>query len=222
MRRHDRDSVVFYGGFISILVLLGVIMLTTSGCPLFKTRSRPLPESPFDLTAVALYSDEIKVDWNYLADQHDGFYLYRKDTGDFRKIAVLEANTSSYLDSPLDPETTYSYYMSTYSAAGESDSSETVSATTLREVEFLGYEFSESWSEYAQKWYTGITANVKNQTHGVLTIWVRVNFYSYEDLLVATDGNFASNVESLEARIIYIGYGGERIKWVEVWIEDYY
>lgn len=222
MRKYDRESVIFYGRFMGIVVLLGLLMLTTSGCPLFKTRSRPRPDSPFDLTAIAVYSDEINLDWNYLADQHDGFYIYRKDTNDFRKIAVLEANTSSYVDSPLSPETTYSYCMSTFSAAGESDLSEIVSATTPREVELLGYEFTEWWSDYSQNWYTSVRANIKNQTRQVLTIWVKVNFYSYEDLLVDIGGNFASNVESLEARIIYISYTGERIKSVEVWIEDYY
>ncbi len=222
MAKYNRDSIALYGGFMSVVVLLGLIMLATSGCSLFKSRSRPVPDSPFDLTAVAVYSDEINLDWNYLADQHDGFYVYLKDTGDFRKIAVLEASTSSYVDSPLSPETTYSYCMSTFSAAGESDLSEIVSASTPSEVQLLGYEVTEWWSDYSQIWYTTVHANVKNQTRRVLTIQVKVNFFSSEDILVVTKGSFVSNLEPLKTQLVYIYYNGERIGRVEVWIDDYY
>lgn len=221
MRNHDRDSVLFYGGFMGVVVLLGFIMLATSGCSLFKSHSRPLPDSPFDLTAVAVYSDEINLAWNYLADQHDGFYLYRNDTDDFRKIAVLEADTSSYVDSPLQPETTYSYYMSTYNATGESDPSEIVSALTPPEVELMGYEVTEESYDWSDEWRTRVQGSVKNNTRRPLAVWVKAKLFNYEEVLVVTKNDFLDSIDPLKTGSLWISYVGERIKFVEVWIENY-
>lgn len=222
MRNHDRDSVVFYGGFMGVVVLLGFIMLATSGCDLFKTRSRPVPDTPFNLTALALSSEQIDLEWTYLADQHDGFYLYRKDTGGYRKVAILDADTSSCIDSTLDPETTYSYYMTTYNAAGESGPSEIVSATTFAEVEILGYELTESYYDWSDEWYTRLEGSVKNNTLMTLSVWIKANFFNYDEVLVVSEGDFLNNIESLKAQPFWITYTGPRIKSVEVWIEDYY
>ncbi len=222
MRKHDRDSLVFHGEFMGIVVLLGLLMLATSGCSLFRTRSRPIPDTPFDLSATALSSEEIELKWKYLADQQDGFYIFRKDLGDFQKIFILEGNATLCVDSPLDPETTYSYYMVAYNQAGESDPSETVSATTPAEAELLGYDVTENYLWYEDEWCTIVEGSVKNNTRRILVIWVKVKLFNYEEVLVATEGDFVNNVEPLEAGSFRVLYEGERIKFVEVWIDDYY
>lgn len=88
------------------------------------------PTAPSNLTARAASSSEIDLSWTASTDNIGvtGYEIYRNDVS-----AAMVAGTS-YPDQNLSPETTYSYYVIAYDAAGNTSlPSQTVSATTKRQ-----------------------------------------------------------------------------------------
>lgn len=87
---------------------------------------------PTGLTAVANDSSTITLTWQDNATGEDGYRLERK-TGDgsFVEIADLSANTNTYTDTGLEPETPYTYRIKAYNNISASFYSNTAEATTL-------------------------------------------------------------------------------------------
>ena len=209
-----------------LLLLLVALAMVLGGCKCDKKHVAPPPEpgAPFDLTAVVISCEQIDLTWKHIPENEytKGFHVYRKTTGSYSKIAVLDSESRSYSDSPLSPETTYWYRVTAYGDGGESGPSNEISATTPPEVEMLGYSMDEYFSDWSQKWSTNITGNVKNNTSRILTVWVRGKFFNYDDAPVSTDDVYLSNVEPGKSQSFWLYYSGERIKRVEAWIEDHY
>jgi len=117
------------------LVLLAIVALVPilGGCVALP----PVPYAPSSLTAIAISPQQIDLSWKDNARMEKGFYVYRKRqrTGDYVKIVVLDANTTSYTDSFLDPGTTYWYKVAAYNDGGESNSSEEKSAITQGKIQ---------------------------------------------------------------------------------------
>jgi len=90
----------------------------------------PTPYPPSDLVAVAVFFSEIKLTWKDNSPDETGFYIYRKTTGSYSKVAATEANSTSYNDTGLSPNTTYWYRVCTHNAGGNSEFSNEASATT--------------------------------------------------------------------------------------------
>lgn len=87
------------------------------------------PTIPQNLTATAVSSSQIDLSWSASTDnvKVTGYRIYRDGTE-----TATTANTS-YQDTGLTPETTYTYEVSAYDAAGnESDKSNSAQATTLK------------------------------------------------------------------------------------------
>lgn len=87
---------------------------------------------PTGLTATAKSSREITLSWADNATGEDGYRVERKTYGDdYRVIATLSPNSTSYTDSGLSASTTYFYRVIAFNNIGESPSySNEASATT--------------------------------------------------------------------------------------------
>ncbi len=86
-----------------------------------------IPEKPVILAVVATSTTEATVSWDYstTAPAVDGFKIFRNGT----EITSVGPTFRSYGDTGLTADTTYSYYVRAYNAAGCADS-DAVSVTT--------------------------------------------------------------------------------------------
>ena len=101
-----------------------VVNVTTPAC------GTP-PSAPSNLTAEATSSDTIELSWTDNSDNEDGFKIERKEAGGtYSEIATVSANTTSYTDTGLNPNTTYYYRVKAYNSFGESSYSNEAHATT--------------------------------------------------------------------------------------------
>jgi len=208
-----------------LLFLLVFLVVTLVGCGRRRhVAPPPEPGAPFDLAAVVISCEQIDLTWKHIPQNEytKGFYVYRKITGSYGKIAVLDSETTSYSDSPLSPETTYWYRVTAYGEGGESQPSNEVTATTPPEVEMLDYSWNETFYDWSQEWGTSARGNVKNNTSRVLTIQVKGRFFNYDDVVIHNYSTYLNNVDFGTSQSFYIYYSGERTKQVEAWIEDYY
>lgn len=209
-----------------LVLLLVPLIIAFSGCGRRRhyVAPPPSPFAPFDLVATAVSSTQIDLSWKDISENEIGFYMYRKQNDDFRKIAILNPNTISYNDSPLHPETTYFYKVTSYTNDGESNPSNIASATTAPEVEILSYRIEKEYQEWGEgQWYTRILGEVRNNTNQVLTIQIAGEFYSYDDKWIAVAYDLVNNVNPGKRRQFYISHTGKtEIEYVKVWIEEYY
>ena len=207
-----------------LILLLVPLIIALSGCGKKRhyVAPPPSPFAPFDLVATAVSSTQINLTWKETSENEIGFYVYRKDTNDFRKIAVLDSNTTLYSDSPLQSETTYSYKITSYTNDGESSPSNIASATTLTEVEILNYYMEKEYRErYEGEWHTYIKGYVKNNTNQILTIQIAGGFYSNDE--IAIEYCLLNNVNPGRDTPFSIYHRGKtEIEYVKVWIEEYY
>jgi len=209
--------------FLAVVALIPILS-GCEGCHKKKyVAPPPAPFAPFDLTATAISSTQIDLIWKETSENEKGFYVYRKTTGSYSKIAVLDPNTTSYSDLPLNPETTYWYKVSAYSDDQESSPSNEASATTLADVEILDYRMNKYYNSYSEEWDTYIAGSVKNNTSRILIIWIKGKFFSYRDSLIATEETRLNNVDPHKVREFWIYHRGKtEIERVEVWVDEYY
>ena len=91
------------------------------------------PSTPADLAAAAVSAAEIQLSWSASSDNFgvSGYTLYRDDA----PIAVLGAAVTTYADTDVEPETSYTYAIDAFDGAGNhSPQSASVSATTSVDV----------------------------------------------------------------------------------------
>ncbi|MDI6792863.1 MAG: fibronectin type III domain-containing protein, partial [bacterium] len=79
------------------------------------------PDPPTGLIAVASSSSSISLTWQDNSDNETGFKIERKSEGrTYSEIAALRANTKTYSDSGLEPNTPYFYRVRAYNQVGNS------------------------------------------------------------------------------------------------------
>ena len=90
------------------------------------------PTSPTNLMAQAMSSSQIDLMWKDNSDNEVGVMIYRRvgTTGKYILLTQVGANVTSYSDTGLLPNTTYSYRVKAYNAKGESDFFAEASVTT--------------------------------------------------------------------------------------------
>ena len=89
------------------------------------------PAAPANLVATAVSSSRINLTWTDMSTTETGFKLERSLDGvTFSQIALLGANTTSYGNTGLPANTTYTFRIRSYEGANNSAYSNTASATT--------------------------------------------------------------------------------------------
>jgi chitodextrinase len=120
---------LFTGAVLPVAAGLWVLNDLTS-CP--AGEPPPPPVAPSLLTAQALPSGGIQLQWQDNSIDELGFRIERR-TGSqaFQLVATTAASVSSYTDTGLAPQTTYTYRVRAFNGGGNSSYSEEASATTL-------------------------------------------------------------------------------------------
>ncbi len=89
------------------------------------------PAAPGNMDATPAGASTITVNWSDRSSDESGFKVERSEDGvNFSQIASLQANSSSYRDDNLAPDTLYSYRARAWSSVGNSDYSNVASAAT--------------------------------------------------------------------------------------------
>lgn len=85
--------------------------------------------APNSLSASASGKDKITLSWKDNSASETGYVVERKSTSDFTAVANLKANSTTFTDSLLQAPGTYQYRIKAVAQGGESDYSNTASAT---------------------------------------------------------------------------------------------
>lgn len=92
-----------------------------------------VPIAPSNLVVQANSESEILLNWVDNSTDETGFKIERaKRNGAFTETDTVPANTTFYIDSGLGKNTPYRYRVRAYNLSGDSEFSNTATATTLR------------------------------------------------------------------------------------------
>lgn len=91
-----------------------------------------LPVAPSALASAGISKSSIGLKWLDNSNNEQGFKLYRSltSTGGFIEIASIGANTTTYTDNSLQPQTSYYYKLLAYNQFGSSGYSSVFKVTT--------------------------------------------------------------------------------------------
>jgi hypothetical protein len=96
------------------------------------------PNAPSAMSAAAVSSSAINLNWNDNSNNEDGFRIERcqgSGCSSFSQIATVGANFTAFQNTGLSASTSYSYRVRAYNAGGNSNYSNTASATTQEAIE---------------------------------------------------------------------------------------
>jgi len=161
------------------------------------------PNPPSNLSATAVSQTQINLSWSDNANNEDGFKIYRNGS----YLASVGANVSSYQDTGLSCGTSYSYFVKAYNAGGESNSSNTASATTyacsptapnppsnLSATAVSQTQINLSWSDNANNEH-----GFKVYRNGSYLASVGANVTSYQDTGLSCGTSYSYYVKAYNA-----------------------
>ena len=97
------------------------------------TPSSGLLSAPTGLTATAVSSSQINLQWTDNSGNESGFRIERSSNGSgFTQIAVTGPNSTSYMSAGLAKNRNYNYRVRATNASGDSAYSNTATAKTLK------------------------------------------------------------------------------------------
>jgi len=89
------------------------------------------PAAPSGLGASAVACSQVDLSWTDNADNEDGFNIERSTDGtNFSQLTTVSSNVTSYSDTSVAGSTSYWYRVKAYNSGGDSNYSNTASATT--------------------------------------------------------------------------------------------
>ncbi len=88
------------------------------------------PAAPGNLIATAISSSQIDLTWQDNSDNEQGFRIWRYNPDEGSVMIEVGAETGSYRDTSLSPNTEYSYNMLAFNSGGVSEYSNDASSTT--------------------------------------------------------------------------------------------
>jgi hypothetical protein len=98
------------------------------------------PDAPTNLTVTAVPLWRINLSWTDNSSNEDSFRIERSSGGTWSTLATVAANATSYADETATPGVTYSYRVFAHNTSGDSDPSNTDSATLPEIVGPLVYD----------------------------------------------------------------------------------
>jgi len=108
------------------------IDITNYYMPIALNQPAEPPEAPANLKTIALSSSAIQLTWDDNAMDEDSYSIERSPNGSsWGEVATLPADTTSWQNSSLSPNTPYYYRVRAHSSAGYSNYSNVAKATTL-------------------------------------------------------------------------------------------
>src|SRR5262249_23000397 len=91
-----------------------------------------VPKAPMNLATAPVSSSQINLTWQDKSNNETGFKIFRSTDGtSFTQVGSVGANIKTYSDGGLLASTFYYYRVFATNAVGDSDASNTASATTL-------------------------------------------------------------------------------------------
>jgi hypothetical protein len=137
------DGVLLSDGLLSSVgALLGSIAAQAEAAvvsgdpgPVMGVVIESLPGAPLSLAVSAVSSSQLKLTWKDGSANEDGFQIERCAgliCTNFTQVATVAANTTTYSNTGLVKNTTYSYRLRAYNGAGYSSFTAVVSKATLR------------------------------------------------------------------------------------------
>jgi fibronectin type 3 domain-containing protein len=106
----------------------------TSGWSNEATDSTPsaVPAAPTNLAATAMSVSQISLSWTDNSNNETAFSIFRKDgAGDFVRVAVVTANSATFMDSGLTAGTQYTYRVRAANDVAASAFTNDATATTM-------------------------------------------------------------------------------------------
>lgn len=127
-----------------------------------KLVAAPPPTAPSGLTATAVSGSQINLAWTDNSSNETGFIVARSTTsgGPYTDVAGLVANSTSYSDTGLAPNTTYFYVVRATGTGGNSANSAQASATTFKKVHVNS--ITMTWVASGSKFKSQASVNVKD------------------------------------------------------------
>ena len=114
-----------------------------------------VPSAPASLTATALSTSQIRLNWTNTANNQAGFEIDRSPDGvNFTPVTTVGASTTTWSDSNLNPSTRYYYRIEAINAIGASASSNIANATTLAPTGTTTYLSDLNWTSATVGWGT--------------------------------------------------------------------
>ncbi|HYE83231.1 MAG TPA: S-layer homology domain-containing protein [Clostridia bacterium] len=86
--------------------------------------------APGALETTEVNGNEIVLSWEDKSDNEEGFLLYKASTGEWEEAAALDADTTTYSDKKVQPDTTYYYVLFAYKGDNVSSQSNLVEIKT--------------------------------------------------------------------------------------------
>jgi hypothetical protein len=119
--------------FIALIVVVSIIGIISTGISNITSvyASNP-PDSPSDLTAVAISSTKVILKWHDNSDNEINFVIERR-TGksSYFPLTIIGSNKTSYMDYGLNPDAVYYYRIKAHGSAGDSSYSNVIAVNSL-------------------------------------------------------------------------------------------
>jgi alpha-tubulin suppressor-like RCC1 family protein len=98
----------------------------------FSSSLSSVPAVPSNVQATPVWSTAVRVSWTDTSTNERGFRIQRKiGTGAYVSIAIVDANSTTFVDSGLTENSPYSYRIQSFNEAGSLSYSSEASCTTL-------------------------------------------------------------------------------------------
>ncbi len=155
------------------------------------------PDAPSNLSASAVSTAQVNVNWTDRADNETSYEVERRlGSGSYQRIATLGANRNSYVDTTTGGARTYAYRVRARNSAGVSGFSNTASVTTPQPVPCVAgpntlclnnnrFTVEVDWRDFNAMDGTGTDAGLGSADSGLMWFFDPVN---WEMLVKVLDG----------------------------------
>ena len=115
-----------------IITILTILILISCSSDNENKDSETIPNPPKNLSGSVISSTQINLSWTDKSNNETGFKIERKTgTGSYVIVGTIDSNLSTFTNTELVPNTTYTYRVSSFNTFGNSSTySNEISLTT--------------------------------------------------------------------------------------------